>query len=163
MKDLRIFVTGGTIDKVHDVAGECLSFSADGTTHIPDMLRVARCHFPQVEVVLMKDSLDFDDADRDAIASAVINAPEPYIVITHGTGTMGETARFLAGKAPDKTVVLTGAMRPYTLSTSDGDFNLGGAIIAAQTLGAGVWGVMNGRVFSATDLNKNTDLGRFDA
>lgn len=163
MKNLRILVTGGTLDKVHDVAGECLAFSPDGATHIPDMLQVARCHFPNVEIILMKDSLDFDDADRAAIAAAVINAREQFIVITHGTGTMGDTARFLAGKAPEKTVVLTGAMRPYSLSMSDGNFNLGGAVIAAQTLGVGVWGVMNGRVFAADELVKNTDLGRFDA
>ena len=163
MKDLRILVTGGTIDKVHDVANECLGFSPEDTTHIPEMLRLGRCHFPTIDVILMKDSLYFDDADRDIIAAAVANAPEQQIVITHGTATMGETARFLADKAPDKTIVLTGAMRPFSLSVSDGEFNLGGAVIAAQTAGAGVWGVMNGRVFAAQDLIKNTDLGRFDA
>ncbi|GAA6149892.1 asparaginase domain-containing protein [Pseudooceanicola nitratireducens] len=166
MKDLRILVTGGTIDKVHDTRTEGLSFSPDGATHIPEMLRIGRCHFPAVQIVLLKDSLYFDDADRKAIADAVANAKEEALVITHGTGTMGDTARYLAdtltGAAAEKTVVLTGAMRPFSLYTSDGEFNLGGAITAAQILPAGVWGVMNGRVFAAEALKKDVEQGRFD-
>ena len=163
MKDLRIIVTGGTIDKVHDMRNEGLSFAPDGATHIPEMLRIGRCSFPVVDLLMLKDSLYFEDHDRDAIARAVRDAPEPAIVITHGTGTMGQTARFLADSSKDKTVVLTGAMRPFSLYASDGEFNLGGAIIAAQAMPTGVWGVMNGRVFAADKLNKNVEQGRFDA
>ena len=163
MKSLRIVVTGGTIDKVHDLRTEALAFSPDGATHIPEMLRVGRCHFPVVQLLMLKDSLYFDDADRRAIAAAVAAAPEPAVVVTHGTGTMGDTARFLSGRVGDKTVVLTGAMRPFSLSASDGEFNLGAAVIAAQLLAPGVWGAMNGRVFPAERLNKNVEQGRFDA
>ena len=163
MQDVRIIVTGGTIDKVHDPRTEGLGFSPDGATHVPEMLRVGRCHFPVVELLMLKDSLHFEQADRDAIAEAVVRAPEPAIVVTHGTGTMGETARFLEGRAPGRTVVLTGAMRPFSLYSSDGEFNLGGAVIAAQLLEPGIWGVMNGRVFPAARLDKNVEQGRFDA
>ena len=163
MKDLRIVVTGGTIDKVHDTRSEGLAFSPDGATHIPEMLRIGRCHFPVVQLLMLKDSLYFDETDRASIADAVAAAPEPAIVVTHGTGTMGETARFLEGRAPGKTVVLTGAMRPFSLYASDGEFNLGGAVVASQLLSPGVWGVMNGRIFAAATLNKNIEQGRFDA
>lgn len=163
MKDVRIVVTGGTIDKIHDPATESLAFAADGSTHLPEILSMSRCHFPTVDLVMLKDSLYFDDADREAITDAVRNAPEQAIVVTHGTGTMGETARWLAPRITGKTVVLTGAMRPHSLSFSDGPFNLGGAIVAAQIMDAGIYGVMNGRVFHAEELNKNTELGRFDA
>jgi len=171
MKDLRIIVTGGTIDKVHDPRTEGLAFSPDGATHIPEMLRIGRCHFPSVQLLMLKDSLYFDDGDRQAIAAAVADAPEPAVIVTHGTGTMGETARYLAGQIGGqtggqiggKTVVLTGAMRPFSLSASDGEFNLGAAVIAAQLLEPGVWGAMNGRVFPADRLNKNVEQGRFDA
>ena len=162
MKDLRIIVTGGTIDKVHDAKTEGLAFAPDGSTHIPELLRIGRCHFPVIELLMLKDSLDFVDADREAIAGAVMRAPEDHVVITHGTGTMGVTARFLEGRAPEKVVVLTGAMRPFSLFASDGEFNLGGAVVAAQVLAPGVWGVMNGRVFPAAALDKNTAQGRFD-
>lgn len=162
MRDVRIIVTGGTIDKVHDPLTESLTFARDGSTHIPEILNFGRCHFPVVQRVMLKDSLDFDDADRDAIANAVAAAPEPAVVVTHGTGTMGRSARWLASRVQGKTVVLTGAMRPHSLSFSDGPFNLGGAIIAAQTLPVGIYGVMNGRVFEAAALDKNTEQGRFD-
>jgi L-asparaginase len=162
MKALRIIATGGTIDKVHDPQTEGLAFAPDGATHIPEMLRIGRCHFPVVQLLMLKDSLYFTDGDREAIAAAVTEAPEEAIVLTHGTGTMGDTARVLAGRISGKTVVLTGAMRPFSLYASDGEFNLGGAVIAAQLLDHGVWGVMNGRVFPARSLNKNVEQGRFD-
>jgi len=96
------------------------------------------------------------------ILKAVITAPENRLVITHGTGTMELTAKALDAQVGSKTVVLTGAMRPWSLGRSDRNFNLGGAIIAARLLPAGVYGVMNGRVFSAAELHKNTETGRFD-
>lgn len=161
---LRILVTGGTIDKVHDPYNESLAFAADGSTQMPELLHTGRCHFPVIETVMMVDSLTIDDAARDRIVAAIGKAPEKALVVSHGTSTMGETARYLAAALPDtdKTIVLTGAMRPFSLFHSDGPFNLGGAIIAAQCLPAGVYGVMNGRAFAAEDLKKNTDLGRFD-
>ena len=73
MKDVRIIVTGGTIDKIHDTRSEGLAFAPDGATHIPELLRIGRCHFPTVELLMLKDSLLFDDTDRQAIASAVTN------------------------------------------------------------------------------------------
>lgn len=162
MKSVRIIVTGGTIDKIHDAATESLGFAKDGNTHLPEILAQSRCHFPTVQQVMLKDSLDFDDADRATIVQAILDAPEPAIVVTHGTGTMGQSARWIAARVQAKTVVLTGAMRPYSLSLSDGPFNLGGAIVAAQLLPEGVYGVMNGRVFEAENLVKNTGQGRFD-
>lgn len=166
MKDLRILVTGGTLDKVHDTRSEGLGFAPDGASHVPEMLKVARCYFPKVEVLMQKDSLELVEADLMRVAQAVQDAEEEAIVITHGTGTMGESARYLAAhlgpEAKGKTVVLTGAMRPYSLHRSDADFNLGGAMIAAQSFAPGVWGVMNGRIFDAQSLHKNIEAGRFD-
>ena len=72
------------------------------------------------------------------------------------------TAKALDGQVGSKTVVLTGAMRPWSLGRSDGNFNLGGAVIAARLLPAGVYGVMNGRVYAAQDLHKDVKSGRFD-
>ncbi|MEM1364145.1 MAG: asparaginase domain-containing protein [Pseudomonadota bacterium] len=162
-RPVRILITGGTLDKVHDARTEALGFPSDGASHIPEMLAVGRCHFPVTQRVLQKDSLDFTDEDRQAILVATQSAPEVAIVITHGTGTMGQTARFLAQHITRKTVILTGAMRPFSLSSSDGEFNLGAALTAAQILPAGVYGTMNGRIFPAEHLNKNVDTGRFDS
>jgi len=108
------------------------------------------------------DSLDMTDEHRAIILKAVEDAAEDAIIITHGTGTMELTAQYLSARVKNKTVILTGAMRPFSLGRSDAPFNVGGAFIAAQTLPHGVYGVMNGRVFTADGLRKNTQTGRFD-
>ncbi len=57
--------------------------------------------------------------------------------------------------------MLTGAMRPQSLWRSDAEFNLGGALIAAQTLPHGIYAVMNGCVIPARDVRKNLQTGTF--
>lgn len=160
--DILILITGGTLDKVHDTITEGLVFDDPNESQLPDVLRVGRCDHPALHILMQKDSLDMEDADRALILHAVTNAKEDRIVLTHGTGTMELTAKYLDGKIGDKTVVLTGAMRPHSLGKSDAGFNLGGAIIAAQSLDYGVFAVMNGRIFEAQNLHKDTDFGRFD-
>jgi len=160
--DILILITGGTLDKVHDTITEGLIFDESGESQISDVLRVGRCHHPVQHILMQKDSLDMTDEDRDEILKAVLKAEQDRIIITHGTGTMELTAKYLDGKVGDKTVILTGAMRPQSLGKSDAGFNLGGAIIAAQTLDYGVFAVMNGRVFEASQVHKDTALGRFD-
>lgn len=160
--DILILITGGTLDKVHDTITEGLVFEDDGQSQVSDVLRVGRCDHPVQKILMQKDSLDMSDEDRAAILQAVLNAPQDRIIITHGTGTMELTAKYLDSKVGDKTVILTGAMRPQSLGKSDAGFNLGGAIISAQTLDYGVFAVMNGRVFQAAQVHKDTALGRFD-
>jgi L-asparaginase len=102
------------------------------------------------------------DADRALIAENCAQAPEPRIVVTHGTDTMVETARAIAERARDKTVVLTGAMVPYAFGSSDGLFNLGSALSFAQVLPPGVYLAMNGRYFPYDRVRKNPKTGVFE-
>jgi L-asparaginase len=115
-----------------------------------------------IRTVMLVDSLDMSDADRDLIAENCAQAPEPRIVVTHGTDTMVETARAVAGRVSDKTVVLTGAMVPYAFGSSDGMFNLGSALSFAQVLPPGVYVAMNGRYFPWDRVRKNTKTGVFE-
>jgi L-asparaginase len=86
------------------------------------------------------------------------------IVITHGTDTMVDTAAFIATANLPKTIVLTGAMIPYTFGTSsDGFFNLGSALGFAQCQESGVYIVMNGRCFDWANVKKNYTTGYFEA
>jgi L-asparaginase len=162
MKPIRILTTGGTLDKVHDWRAETIAFAGAGKSQVPEILDQSRCYAHEVEQLLQIDSLDMTDTYRTLICERIRAATEDGIVITHGTSTMAETARYLSGCDMEKTVVLTGAMRPHALFVSDAAFNLGGAIIAAQTLPKGVYGVMNGGIFKADELKKNEKLGRFD-
>ncbi len=159
---VRILTTGGTLDKVHNWRTENITFAGEGHSQVPEVLEHARCYFPIVEQLFQIDSLEMTETYRALLLERANAAPERRLVITHGTSTMGVTAKYLEGRVPGKTIVLTGAMRPYSLFVSDTSFNLGGAIIAAQTLQEGVYAVMNGRVFAAQEIKKNEDLGRFD-
>ena len=162
MKDLCIILTGGTFDKVHDTLTESLGFAQSPSPHIEELLSIGRSRPITIIPLMQKDSLEMDAGDREAILSAVLSAPCLNIIIIHGTGTMELTAKHLDGSVGDRTVVITGAMRPFSLGKSDAGFNVGGAVIAAQTLPSGVYGVMNGAVFAASELRKDVKAGRFD-
>ncbi len=157
---VRLFVTGGTFDKEYDELDGSLFFE---DTHLPDMLEMGRCRLDvRVRTLMMIDSLEMTDADRELIAHNCAAAQEPHVVITHGTDTMVDTARVLAGAVSDKTIVLTGAMIPIAFGSSDGLFNLGGALTAVQVLPPGVYITMNGRVFRWDEVRKNRDRGVFE-
>jgi len=157
---IRILITGGTFDKEYDELHGRLYFKA---THLPEMLRLGRCRVPvAAETVMLVDSLQMTDADRASIAECCRNSPEACIVITHGTDTMVETAGALADAAPDKTIVLTGAMVPYAFGSSDGLFNLGSAISYVQSLPPGVYIAMNGTHFPWDNVRKNRETGVFE-
>src|ERR1051326_3549749 len=118
-----------------------------------------------VRTLMMIDSLEMTDADRDAIVAQCRQAAEARIVITHGTDTMIETAAALARALPPeagKTIVLTGAMIPYAFGSSDGLFNLGSALSFVQLLEPGVYLAMNGRYFQWDRVRKNRDTGTFE-
>src|SRR5436190_13337346 len=90
---IRIFVTGGTFDKQYDELRGALAF---GDTHLPEMLRLGRCRVEvDVRTLMMIDSLDMTEADRQSIVAACRDAGESQILVTHGTDTMVDTARAL--------------------------------------------------------------------
>ena len=158
---IRIFVTGGTFDKTYDQISGRLIF---GDTHLPEMLNLGRSRVEvSIRTLMMVDSLDMSDADRDLIVRNCRQCEESRIVITHGTDTMVDTARALAAGVADKTIVLTGAMVPYAFGSSDGLFNLGSALSFAQTLPSGVYIAMNGQHFSWDQVRKNKSTGIFEA
>ena len=158
---VRVLVTGGTFDKTYDEISGRLSFD---TTHVPEMLRLGRSRVElTIETLMMIDSLDMTDADRSRIVARCVACAERHIVVTHGTDTMVETARALAGGVDAKTVVLTGAMIPYAFGSSDGLFNLGSALSFAQVLPPGVYIAMNGQCFVWDRVRKNRETGVFES
>jgi L-asparaginase len=160
LEPVRIFITGGTFDKQYDEISGRLFFK---DSHLPEMLALGRCKLPvEVRTLMMVDSLEMSDADREIIVEQCRAVPESRIVITHGTDTMAVTARVLADRVQNKTIVLTGAMIPYAFGSSDGLFNLGGALAFVQTLPCGVYVAMNGRYFPASEVYKNTESGIFE-
>ena len=157
---IRIFVTGGTFDKTYDEIRGVLSFE---DTHLSEMLRLGRSQVDvTVRTLMMVDSLEMTDADRQLIVRNCVQSSEERIVITHGTDTMVETARALAAGVQHKTIVITGAMIPYAFGSSEGLFNLGSALSFAQVLPPGVYIAMNGQHFAWNKVRKNRETGVFE-
>ena len=156
---LEIFTTGGTIDKVYFDSKS--SFEV-GEPQIVEVLREANLSVDyRVTSLMRKDSLDLTDEDRAIIRQAAQNSNAAQVVITHGTDTMIDTAKALAGIA-DKTIVLTGAMQPARFRLTDAVFNIASAMMAAQTLPHGAYIAMNGQIFDPQASRKNVALNRFE-
>ena len=157
---IRLFITGGTFDKEYNMLNGQLYFK---DTHLHDLLSLGRCTVPvEIRTLMMVDSLEMTDEDRDLIAHQCDQCEEEHIVITHGTDTMDKTAKVLARKIKNKTIVITGAMIPIKFGSSDGLFNLGSAIAFAQSLPHGVFVAMNGRFFNWDNVRKNKQTGVFE-
>ena len=156
---IHVLTTGGTIDKVYfDAKSE---FEV-GPPMIAELLKEAHVTAEvTIEPVLAKDSLELSDADRRLIRERVVACEADRILITHGTDTMAETARTLAGIA-GKTIVLTGSMQPARFRNTDAVFNVGFALGVVQVLPPGVYLAINGRVFDAARVRKNRERQRFE-
>lgn len=157
---IRILVTGGTFDKEYNERTGQLFFR---DTNVAEMLNLGRCRLDvSIRTIMMVDSLEMTDADRDLIVQNCLQSEEARIIITHGTDTMTETAAAVAGVVTGKTVVLTGAMIPYAFGSSDGLFNLGSALSFVQVLPNGVYIAMNGKCFQWDRVRKNRERGEFE-
>jgi L-asparaginase len=157
---IRIFITGGTFDKEYNELTGQLYFK---DTHLHELLEMGRNRVDaEIRTLMMIDSLEMTDNDRELIAHQCNHCEETSIVITHGTDTMTETAKYLAEKVTNKTIVLTGAMIPIKFGSSDGLFNLGSALAFSQTLSPGVYVAMNGRYFLWNNVRKNIETGVFE-
>lgn len=154
---VAVLTTGGTIDKVYF---DARSEFAIGDSVVLELLKEAHVDAPHRLVeVMRKDSLEMNEADRQAIAQAVQSCDERCVVITHGTDTMTLTAQSLP--PGEKTIVLTGALSPARFAKSDATFNVGMAFAAVQALPPGVYIVMNGQVFAADQVRKDLEKNVF--
>lgn len=158
---IQIFVTGGTFDKEYNYINGQLYFK---DTHLPQMFERGRSKLDvDIKTLMMVDSLEMTDADREIIVYNCKKSDINRIVITHGTDTMVNTAAAIAKEKIDKTIIITGAMVPYAFGTSsDGFFNLGAAMAFAQVLEPGVYIAMNGRYYNWDNVRKNTQTGYFE-
>ncbi|RYY99825.1 MAG: asparaginase, partial [Chitinophagaceae bacterium] len=80
---IRIFVTGGTFDKEYNELTGQLFFK---DSHLPEMLQLGRARVAvDIRTLMMIDSLEMTDIDRELIARHCQEVDDTMIVITHGT------------------------------------------------------------------------------
>jgi len=167
-KDLIHFiVTGGTIDSVWDGSKDTVVVSEESV--LPEFFANLQRNLKFYEEIVfteicMKDSRAINDEDRKKLLETIEESNSNKIIITHGTYTMPDTARFLKVnlKRKDQVISLTGSMVPIKgFDYSDGPFNLGYALAQVQTLSSGVYLCMNAKVFKPEEVRKNTMEGKF--
>jgi L-asparaginase len=160
---IHFILTGGTIDSYYDGTKD---------TAVPlersSIPRYLKSILPYVETefteVCMKDSRELTEENRKEILEAVKASPHTHIVITHGTYTMPDTARFLKAnlQRDDQTIIFTGSMIPLTgFAPSDASFNLGFAVASFSSLKPGIYVAMNAKIFSPDEVIKLLADGRF--
>ena len=93
---VQIFVTGGTFDKEYNLINGELYFK---DTHLMEMFERGRCNVEiDIKTLMMVDSLEMGEAERTIIAYNCEKSASDNILITHGTDTMVETAKYLAAR-----------------------------------------------------------------
>ena len=118
---LEILTTGGTIDKVY-FDKKC-NYEV-GDPFVEELLRKMNVNISFKVKSLMKiDSLDMTDIHREEILNYIKNSNANNFLITHGTDSIVETAIYLK-KISDKTIVLTGSLKPAIFIDNDAIFNV---------------------------------------
>ncbi len=160
LKPINILITGGTIDKKYNMLTGEVDFNQK--SYIPKILTQSRIDRDiKTTTLFLKDSLDITLQDREIILDNIYNVIENHIIITHGTDTIVQSAKYILSKNIDKVIILFGAMIPYSIKNSDALFNFGTAISAIDYLSNGVYIAMNGKIFNANSVYKDKEIGIF--
>ena len=164
-KKIRLVATGGTIASQarSRVSTEGYQPSVipveDLIAQIPELSDIAEM---SAEQIFLKPSSAITDEDLFHLSARIneLLASDDCdgVIVTHGTDTMEETAFFLnLTVASEKPVVITGAMRPAHVISTDGLLNLYNAVCCAaadSSRGMGVVISMNDLILSARDAVK---------
>ncbi len=165
MTRLRIALlsTGGTIEKTYDELEQVLQ----NRVSVLDMM-LASLELSGVAVVrvplMNKDSLEMTAEDHELIATTAIALAEAHdgVVIVHGTDTLETTGEAVVAHGPPRVpVVLTGAMRPYELRTTDATQNVTESLLAVQLLPPGTYLAMHNQVLAFPGVRKDRTRGVF--
>lgn len=158
---LHFIVTGGTFDGALKEIGAVPKSTVIGS-YLEQAIRP--CFSYSLEVPFLKDSRDINESDRRQIGDLIRRTEHTRIVITHGTYTLVQTAKELDAMFPGagKTIVVTGAMTPFSEPCSDAAFNLGFACSAALFGPAGTWVAMRGQLWRPEDVTKNLESNQFE-
>ena len=162
---IHVVITGGTIDSYYEPSKDTAVPREKSV--IPQFFSLLKLSYKvEFTEICMKDSRELTKEDIQEVLKVINESSHKHFILTHGTYTMVDTARSLEGSLEntDKTIVVTGSMIPLEgFSPSDAGFNLGYAIAQLEHLEPGVYGSMNGQVFSPNEMMKILSEGRFES
>ena len=157
---IHILTTGGTIEGLDYVDGQGI---AQSNISIQGFLDKANIGFDYtIESVFKKDSRAITDDDREQLVCKIKESTATKILITHGTFTMEDTAKYIGRLNLKKTIVLVGSFILGSSENTDAPFNLGYAISSLQLLKSDVYIAMNGQIFLWNNVSKNLETNKFE-
>ncbi|GAA4275706.1 asparaginase domain-containing protein [Aquimarina mytili] len=157
---IHILTTGGTIEGLDYVDGQGITQS---NISIQGFLDKANIGFEYtIESVFKKDSRAITDDDREQLVCKIKESNATKILITHGTFTMEDTAKYIGRLNLKKTIILVGSFTLGSSENTDAPFNLGYAISSLQLLKPDVYIAMNGQIFLWNNVSKNLETNKFE-
>ncbi len=161
MKSTLLLSTGGTFNKIYNPINGSLEI--DSTCKAIESIQKSWLSNYPCDSIINKDSLKFNNNDRENLLKFIQNAQYKRIVIIHGTDTMHLSAQILAKANLEKSILFTGAMVPFSIDPIEATANLASAIGFIHGLNKhGVYIAMNGRVESYNNIKKNRTKGFFE-
>ena len=163
-KRIALISTGGTIEKTYDELAGVLHNRVSVLDVMLAQVQLRGIHIDRVGL-MNKDSLEMSEADHDLIATTTAHyaASHDGIVIVHGTDRLAKTGNRLVEKLqqPRVPIVLTGAMRPWEMRSTDALQNLTESLLAVQLLAPGVYVCMHNHVLQFPGVEKDPKQGTF--
>ncbi|WP_417364016.1 asparaginase domain-containing protein [Galbibacter sp.] len=157
---ITILTTGGTIEGLDYIGDKAIKKT---NVSITDFLNSANVKFEYtIESVCKKDSRAINESDRKLLVTKIKETNATKILITHGTFTMEETAKYIGKLNLGKTIVLVGSFILGSPGNTDAPFNLGYAISSLQFLKPDVYVAMNGEIFLWNNVFKNLETNKFE-
>ncbi len=160
---IHFIMTGGTIDSYYD--GKKDTVVPNEKSIIPQYINSLKLYNEvKFSQICMKDSRDINQADLKKALTRIENSHCKHVIITYGTYTVPDAARFIEAnlKRKDQVIILTASMTPMSgFAMSDGPFNLGYALAKVQDLEPGIYICINGKVFSSNEVMKVMSQGMF--
>jgi len=161
LTNILIINTGGTFNKRYNPLKGELEVPKDSLA-LENILKYCYNLEYEIKNIIHKDSLDMDDCDREEIVSLIEASPQDKILIVHGTDTMDKTAEFLEKHINTKTILLTGAMVPYSIDSVEANTNLSVSIgYLLNSCQRGIYISMHGLVDVHNKVFKNRKIGVF--
>jgi L-asparaginase len=160
---IHFIITGGTIDSFYNGVKDTVEPMK--ISSVPNFIQSLKLYEKtEFTTICMKDSRALTEKDLANILKAIKESHHKKFIVTHGTYTMPDTARYLEGNLGkhNKSIILTGSLIPLLgFSPSDAPFNLGYSIAKIHEIGPGIKVCMNGKIFKPIEVVKLLYEGRF--
>lgn len=163
---IALLSTGGTIEKTYDELEGVLTNEVSVLEVMLSQLELGGVELERFRL-MNKDSLEMTSEDHDLIARTALEKAAEFegVVVVHGTDRMAETGERIVelDSSPRVPIVLTGAMRPYEMRTTDAMQNLCESLLSVQIASPGVYVAMHNKLLQFPGVRKDRQNGTFVA